>query len=187
MSETALTPLMSEIDRPASLPASGYANTSSYKPVMPTTQAVQTAPTTRKSDLNPAFVPNEFIQLQDQLEKEGSSTSTLSTILAWGAAIKGQPGALLAIEDAKRRTALGKAAMPYVRRFNELANDGKFEEANQYLDTIATNFGARASELVPYFQQMQSKLAKRQEGYATLTAIVEKREAEGQDDPSNVN
>jgi hypothetical protein len=126
-----------------------------------------------KTPLNPAFVPSQFVQLENNLAQEGSSTSTLSNVLAWVAAAKGDFRGLTAIEEAKRRTALGKAIVPHIRKYNELANEGKLDEASQYLDTISSSFGARAQELVPYLTQMAGQLNERRKQVQSNTSRYE--------------
>lgn len=122
--------------------------------------------------------------VEDRLKAEGSGTSTLSIITAWLGAAKGDFRGIQAIEDSKRRTALAKSIVPEMTRVNKLIQTGKWEEASDYVNELVGSYGTRADYLVPYFQQMQTDIKKKQEGWQTLKAVrdayVEAGVAEGQ-------
>jgi hypothetical protein len=92
------------------------------------------------------------------LAQQGSETSGLGQFIAIVSALKGNFSGLLAIEDAKRRTALGKAMVPEIRKYHTLLKEGKLDEAGQFIDALSTSFGQRAPELVPYLTQMSNQL-----------------------------
>lgn len=106
-----------------------------------------------------------YTGLNQQLLDMGSNTSTLGQILAWVSAVKGDFKGLLAIEDSKRQTALGKAALPTIQKINDLANTGKWQEANALLAELTTAMGPRADKIIPYFQQMAQGLAEKQKAF----------------------
>lgn len=121
--------------------------------------------------LNRDIIPDDLINLDQNLEKIGSTTSTLSTVLAWLGAAKGDFRLLQSIEDEKRRTALAKAVIPHVRQYNKMVTEGKLDEASAYMDRISAAFAERAPSLAPYLQQMAAKLSARQEGLAKAETI----------------
>lgn len=122
--------------------------------------------------------------VEERLKAEGSNTSTLSHITAWLGAAKGDFRGIQAIEDSKRRTALAKSMVPEMTRVNKLIQTGKWEEASEFVNELAGSYGTRAEYLVPYFQQMQADIKKKQEGWQTLKAVrdayVEAGVTEGQ-------
>lgn len=133
-----------------------------------------TSPVPKRQELPISSVIPKDLQpdsVESRLKAEGSGTSTLSTITAWLGAAKGDYRGLQAIEDSKRRTALAKSIVPEMTRVNKLVQSGKWEEASEYVNELAGSYGTRADYLVPYFQQMQADIKKKQEGWNNLRAI----------------
>jgi hypothetical protein len=120
--------------------------------------------------LNPEYVPQQIRDLETELSKQGSKTSTLATILSIIAATKGDFRGLLQIEESKRRTALAKDIIPKMRVVNELVDTGDFKGAGKYLDAVTGSYGARAEQLEPYFRQMASNIKDRQKRYEEMKA-----------------
>lgn len=131
----------------------------------------------QKAAINPV-IPNALNPqtMEEKLKAEGSGTSTLSMLLAIAGAAKGDFKGLQAIEESQRRTSLAKSMIPEITKVNKMVNEGKWEEASSYVNDIASSYGTRADYLVPYFQQMQASIQKKQEGWNNLKFLAKSME-----------
>jgi len=125
--------------------------------------------------------------IEERLKAEGSNTSTLSHITAWLGAAKGDFRGIQAIEDSKRRTALAKSMVPELTRVNKLIQTGEWEKASEYVNELAGSYGTRAEYLVPYFQQMQADIKKKQEGWQNLKSLHNFLQESGEMTEDNIN
>ena len=146
--DTAFAPLQSEIDNPT--------QTVTF-PSLSATQ--QERPKSTQPTLNTDILPRSY--LADQA-LAGSEVSTLQQVLAWVAAAKGDFRGLIGIDEAKRKTALGKSLSPHMLKVSDLINRGKFDEATTYLDEVAGSYGPRATEIIPYLNEMRQRIASKQ-------------------------
>lgn len=166
--ETAFAPLLD----PGKLDDPSFVN----KPQDITT-ALSQGQQKQQQPINPV-IPNALNpqSMEEKLKAEGSGTSTLSMILAIAGAAKGDFRGLQAIEESKRRTSLAKSMIPEITKANKMVNEGKWEEASSYVNDIASSYGMRADYLVPYFQQMQASIQKKQEGWNNLKFLAKSME-----------
>jgi hypothetical protein len=125
--------------------------------------------------------------IEEKLKAEGSGTSTISLLLALYGASRGNVSGLQAIEESKKRTALAKSMIPEITKVNEMVNTGKWKEASSYVNELVGSYGTRADYLVPYFQQMQGDIKKKEEGWNNLVTFTKMMEAGGASDPENIN
>ena len=162
METTAFRPLI-ETDNPVQLPAL-------YAPLDTPAPVVDTGNIRGSKQYNPITAPMAD-SIEADLKAEGSGTSTLSMTLAILGAAKGDFRGLQAIEESKRRTALAKSIVPEMNKVNTMTNQGKWEEAGEYVNKLVGSYGARADYLVPYFTAMQADIRKKQEGWYNLKCL----------------
>ena len=145
---TLFAPLQSEVDNPT--------QTTTF-PSLSTAQQKQ--PTLEQPKINTDIVPRSYLTNQ---AIAGSEVSTLQQVLAWIAAAKGDFRGLVGIDEAKRKTALGKSLSPHMLEISSLINKGKFDDATKYLDEVAGSYGPRATEIIPYLNEMRQRIASKQ-------------------------
>ena len=116
--------------------------------------------------------PTASSDLESKLKAEGSSTSGLSMILAILGAAKGDFRGLQAIEDSKRKTALGKSILPEIRKVESMTNTGKYKEAGTYLNEVVAGYGPRAEYLEPYFRQMAARINDREKRFESANSLM---------------
>jgi hypothetical protein len=138
----------------------------------------------KSNKYNPVVAP-VATSIEADLKAEGSGTSTLSTILAWVGAAKGDFRGLAQIEESKKRTALAKSIVPEMDRVNKLTNEGKWEEAAEYVNKLVGSYGSRADYLVPYFTAMQADIKRKHEGWSNLVGLHKMMGESGASDPAS--
>ena len=161
---TPFSPLLSEEDRP-----NPYLTT---PPVAVPQKQPQQGTVTPATKFTPPTTLPEISTFEDRLKTEGSGTSALSMILAIVGAAKGDFRGLQAIEESKRRTALGKSIVPEMRKVDSLTNQGKYREAGDYLNQVVSAYGPRAEHLQPFFTQLAGRINDKEKRFENFTATV---------------
>ncbi len=151
---------------------------------LPSLSQPQAQPAQKQGEYNTDIVPQSFIDLEKRLSK-GSEVSPLQHILAWVGAAKGDFRGLVALDEAKRQTALGKALAPEMRKISELVNNGKFKEASEYINTVSGAVGPRAKEFVPFLNSIAENIRTKEGNYIEVKNMV--RVLDNSVEPNSVN
>ena len=84
------------------------------------------------------------------------------TFLAVAAALSGNFGPAIQLEEQKRKTKIAKDVFPEMVKINELVNSGDLEGASALANVVNTSFGPRSPELAAFLGQVQSQLNVKQ-------------------------
>lgn len=149
------------------------------EPPPSTTQSVIQTDTTPPEGIAPQNQPGlidhaALEKKQRDLEAQVKQQSSFwPTFLATAAALNGNFGPAIQLQNQKRVTQLGVMAMPHIAEINELANTGKWEQAAAQAETVMASIGSRAPELVPVFQGLLSRISEKQKTFENLKSVYE--------------
>jgi soluble lytic murein transglycosylase-like protein len=120
-----------------------------------------------ESDFTPPSPPNypkastgaEIKQHSKQLDE---GVGFMPHFLATVAALSGNFGPAIALEEQKRKTALTKYMEPHVREINSLIAEGDLKGAGEATDNLISTVGSRAPELAGYFKEQRADIRQKQ-------------------------
>lgn len=98
------------------------------------------------------------------LEKLSNSGNipTMYHVLAGLAALSGNFGPAIAIQEQKRKATIGKEMFPVMSQINRLKALGKYDEATQLAEDAASRVGPQAPEIVPILNRVATDIGTKQ-------------------------
>lgn len=96
-------------------------------------------------------------------------------VLAVAAALKGNFGPAIALQQQKEQTSIGRAMIPVLANINELKNNGKLEEAYAAAEQAAASAGDRAPEVSRILQASVADIGRRQQEWSHLKHFADMR------------
>jgi hypothetical protein len=128
---------------------------------------------TPQEQVSNQVAPNQVNQVYDTPASATSaepSRANLSTtargegfwpnFLAVAAAVSGNFGPAMQLQEQKRKTALASEISPHVAKLNAKINRGDFEGAQEDMTNLAASFGPRSPELVTYLSKLREDTNK---------------------------
>jgi hypothetical protein len=125
----------------------------------------------------------------DKLSSSGN-IPVMYHVLATLAALSGNFGPAIAIQEQKRKAAIGRDMVPVTSQVNRLKALGKYDEATQLLEDAATRVGPQAPEIVPILGKLASDIGTKQIQLSqekTLWSIVDEQMPKDAPDRRAVN
>src|SRR5438105_2179259 len=104
---------------------------------------------------------NAALSALDKLTNSGNIPTSYH-VLATLAALSGNFGPAVAIQEQKRKAAIGKDMFPVLSQINRLKALGKYDEAKQLAEDAASRVGRQAPEIVPILSKIASDISTKQ-------------------------
>jgi hypothetical protein len=130
--------------------------------------ALPTSPTSaNESDFGPlehdrypkASTPK---QIKDQSKALDDSVGFWPTFLSVAAALNGNFGPALALQEQKRKTQLAKYMEPHLRQINTHISTGELKEAGELADQLMASVGSRSPEIGAYMKEVRADIRHKQ-------------------------
>lgn len=107
------------------------------------------------------ITPTEDAQTRMQ-QFDNNTSSFMPKFLATMAALSGNFGPALQLQEQQRKTNLAKATFPDIIKINALTNEGKFDEAQQLAEAVGNAAVSRTPELAPLYTGIANRIADKQ-------------------------
>ncbi len=132
-------------------------NIAQYEPGVVQQQSPQPLSAQQQEQAQPKFIDDSA--LLDKVQKGAASIGWQPTALAVMAALSGNFGPAMMLEEQKRKTSLIGQAVPVVAEINRRINSGAPEKALDLMEKAAAALGPRSPELAAYFQKNLERLS----------------------------
>lgn len=101
-------------------------------------------------------------QIKDQTKALDDSVGFMPTFLAVMAALNGNFGPAMQLEEQKRKTKLAKYMEPHARAINSHIQAGELKEAGELTDNLMANVGSRSPEIGAYLKEQRADIRHKQ-------------------------
>jgi hypothetical protein len=119
---------------------------------------------------NPKYNPQAQLAIarKDIEALEAKQSSFMPTFIATAAALTGNFGPAMMLQEQKRKTNLGKQLLPVMANINTLKNQGNWDAAMQVAQEAGAKVGERSPELLQFFTRITDDISKRQRDWRNV-------------------